>query len=203
MNTNRIKQILAKNKIQPTIHNFAEQQRKFSKYEWAFLVIADIWGKDTIIKTNCDIQKDKQGVDLEIVTPDNQSITIDVKQRNSGSSKYWGLGMPELPIEFWSCIERKQPGWIIDDTKINDWVLFVFDPSDSNHYFLFHTNELRKVAKYRIHTWRRNYKTYIQHTKGNWEDYHSEVAFIPVKELIHCYKTDFPNALMQEGMVIQ
>lgn len=136
-----------------------------------------IAGCVSVVKT--DSITDRAGVDYIATLRKGAEVTIDGKTRTRGCSKYWRSG-PELALELWSVIPEHgstgKAGWTVCETKNVDYILFTFDPSDSDLVFLYPFQLLRMTFRKNYYIWKaQGYKTDIQ-SSGSWK---SECIFIP------------------------
>lgn len=71
-----------------------------------------------------DVRQDgwaqRGGIDRLIVLESGRTITIDEKVRR----KDWG----DILLEFWSSVEKKQPGWVEKELAC-DYIAYAFEPS--------------------------------------------------------------------------
>lgn len=132
---------------------------------------------------------DKNGIDYVVTLRRGAQIFVDSKTRRIGCSKYWskdptGLLVPELALEKWSVMpggkysihkDRSKVGWTLCTRKKTDFILYVFDPSDSKDVFLFSFQLLRLAFLAQGAAWFSTYKHESQ-DNGKWE---SESVFVP------------------------
>jgi hypothetical protein len=82
---------------------------------------------------------DKKGIDFVATLRRGAVVNIDIKRREKGVSRYW-KNEPELTLEQWSvCPSNKLlgvVGWTLDERKKTDYVLYVFDSSDTDTAYL-------------------------------------------------------------------
>lgn len=130
-----------------------------------------------VIKTNG--QQDRAGIDYLATLRGGAVVAIDAKTRQSGCSRYWADGIPDLALEKWSVIPSNgydgKTGWTLSETSNVDYILFTFDKSDSNEVFLYPFQLLRAAFRAEIHNWYRIYRHRIQNS-GTWQ---SECVFVP------------------------
>ena len=145
-------------------------------------------GSMSVTKTSSDL--DKLGVDYIVTLQDGAEIFIDVKTREKGASKYWDYGEPELAIEIWSVCCSKV-GWNFSKKSAVDYILYTFDPSDYNQYYLFPFQQLRIASQRNFHAWKSQYKTAFQ-SSYEWQ---SQAMFIPVSVVIKAIQYEMSGDL--------
>ena len=122
--------------------------------------------------------KDDGGVDYWVYL-EGKRYGIDIKRRTAGCSKFWKEG-PELALELWSNVEKRQIGWTLDESKKTDIVIFIFDDSDFEQAIWFWFKELLAVFQKQGRNWYDTYFSQYQKTFGiNEKWYHSRVLFVP------------------------
>lgn len=130
----------------------------------------------SVMKTDSEI--DKTGIDYIATLRKFAEVTIDGKARRPGCSKHWKQG-PELALEKWSVKpangSKGKVGWTLCEAKNVDYILFTFDPSDSDAVFLYPFQLLRMTFRRNYSEWWKHYKTDIQ-SSGSWK---SECIFVP------------------------
>ena len=128
------------------------------------------------VKTGLDV--DKQGVDYIVSLTDGSSVTIDAKTRKAGSSKWWQNGV-ELCLERYSVVEQKKVGWLFKDSTVHpDYILYTFDRSDTDKYFLIPYLLLRKAAYRHWKEWEARYGIKKQPNSSHG-GYTSDAVFVP------------------------
>lgn len=144
--------------------------------------------------TTSGVELDKKGVDYIAKLRAGAEVYVDAKTRESGCSKYWKKGEPELAIEIWSVLPMGKyqtrvgkAGWTLDEAKITDMVLYTFNSSDSDTAFLFPFQSLRMAARRMARHWMRNFKVDIQDS-GSWQ---SQAVFVPASEVIRAMETTY------------
>lgn len=116
------------------------------------------------------------GIDYFVTDRYNNTITIDVKRRRPGVSRYWAnRNDPELTLE--TARSTGNPGFILNDTKKTDLYLFIFDNSDTEQFFYIRADWLRYVFRQHQTEWEQ-----YKHTRYH-ADYWSEFYCIPVSVL--------------------
>jgi hypothetical protein len=142
---------------------------------------------------------DRIGVDYIAKLRRGAEVYIDAKTREPGCSRYW-RGEPELAIEIWSVIpggryniprSRSKAGWTLDEGKVTDLVLYVFDKQDSETAYLLPFQPLRMAARRNGQEWMGNYKTDIQNN-GTWE---SMAVFVPASVVIGAVTETFSGVM--------
>ena len=132
----------------------------------------------TVIKA--DIEQDKKGADYIATLEGGAVIYIDVKTRVKGASRYWQYGEPELALESHSVVEKEKIGWTFSDSAITDYVMFTFDPSDTELFYIFPFQQLRRAFWQNFKEWKAAYGLKEQ-VSDNW---HSAAVFVPVPVVI-------------------
>lgn len=128
---------------------------------------------------------DKRGRDYRVILPNKDVFALDHKNRDPGCSKYWKNGEPELAPEVWSKIPEPgipgQVGWMLDHTKITDYVLCTFDASDTELCYLALFSEYRELFENNYDSLKLRYRVATQVSDG-WK---SECIFVPVSALVN------------------
>lgn len=95
---------------------------------------------------------DKSGVDYVVTLQDGAALLVDEKRRRAGCSRHWRHGGVELFLEIWSvkpdARHRGVVGWPLRADALTDYVLFTFDPSDTDRAYLvpFHLLRLALIS---------------------------------------------------------
>jgi len=134
-----------------------------------------------VVKT--DLKMDRTGVDYIATLDKGAEIYIDAKARERGASRFWS-GEPELALEIWSVIpdgqqEGKQ-GWTLSESTLVDYILYTFDASDSEQYYILPFQLLRKAFIHRFWLWKQQYGSWTQNSV-RWR---SESMFVPASVVI-------------------
>jgi hypothetical protein len=119
---------------------------------------------------------DRQGVDFTATLRRGAKLNIDIKAREPGVSRRWrtpqffgGPKEPELTLEKWSAMPIDDrpgvAGWTLDESRITDYVLYLFAPTDSREAFLIPFQILRMVFIRNMEAWMR--KHYVGHCESN------------------------------------
>ena len=135
----------------------------------------------TVEKTDSSL--DKQGVDYIVTLKDGSTVTIDAKTRKPGAGRYWH-GEPELCLERYSVVEEKKVGWLFKNSPVHpDYILYTFDKSDTDKFYIFPYVLLRKAAYVNWKLWERRYGIRRQ---GNTSHggYNSDAIFVPAGVLV-------------------
>lgn len=147
---------------------------------------------------------DRIGVDYIATLRRGAKVFVDAKTREPGCSKWWRGGEPELAIEIWSVCpggkysvprSRSKPGWTVDEGKVTDMVLYVFDPQDSTTAYLMPFQSLRMAAREHLPEWQRRFKVDVQ-DNGTWQ---SKAVFVPASVVIDAVTKTFTGALAGGG----
>jgi hypothetical protein len=132
------------------------------------------------------------GIDYWAYLRGGAKLAIDIKAREHGCSKYWkscplfGVGVePELALEIWSVKPEPenftgQAGWTLSESKETDYILHVFDISDTPERFLLPFQLLRMGFRRNIKEWTRKFRVETQRTsRANGHRWQSECVFVP------------------------
>lgn len=137
-----------------------------------------------------DKETDKKGVDYIATLSDGAEIGIDVKARGKGYSKYWKNGHEDLMLEIWSVCpdenNKGKVGWTLSKKTNVDFILFTFDETDSNKYYLLPYQLLRMAFQTNGRKWIEKYgrKQSTSTTKKSNRVWHSQAVFVPAEEVI-------------------
>ncbi len=133
---------------------------------------------------------DLKGVDFVATLRRGATVNVDLKARRKGCSRHWRRSgpdfepEPELALETWSAVpgdeQRGKVGWTLDESKITDYTLHVFDPSDTAQVFLLPFQLLRMAFRRRLSDWRGLFRCERQ-DNGDWV---SECLFVPAETVI-------------------
>lgn len=128
--------------------------------------------------TKTDVEQDRAGIDYVAILRKGARILIDAKTRTRGCGRHWKQG-PELALETWSVLpderNKGKVGWTLCEAKEVDYILFTFDPADSNEVFLYPFQLLRIAFVNNLNAWYRKYKVDTQDS-GRWK---SRCVFVP------------------------
>lgn len=127
----------------------------------------------------CDLVNDKHGSDY-IATLGNTKIFIDAKTREKGASRFWKHGEPELVLEVFSVVEEKKIGWTFSGHSIADYILYTFDPADTDKIYMLPFQSLRKIAFEKIKEWSITYGKKVQES----DTWHSMAVFVPASVVL-------------------
>lgn len=135
-------------------------------------------------------EEDKKGVDYIVTLEGGARIRVDAKRRRKGASKTWRRREePELAIETWSVITpdgRRKKGWTYNTEKECDLILYVFDPEDTDKYYLIPFPLLRQAAINNLIEWDCRYKQRTQRSLG-WK---SKCMMVPATIVIEAVKSE-------------
>ena len=113
------------------------------------------------------------GIDYIVTDRSGNTVNIDVKRRRPGVSRYWAnRNDPEITLE--TARSTGNPGFILNDEKLTDLYLFIFDETDTDQYFYMRADWLRYVFKQHQNEWEQ-----YKHTRYH-ADYWSEFYCLPV-----------------------
>lgn len=133
--------------------------------------------------------QDKSGIDYIVRLIGGREITVDIKTREQGCSKYWkrktskGSPMPELAIETIAAQDgsSEKIGWTLDHKKQTDLILYRWHNSDCDHCFMICFHTLRMTAERMIDDWR---ATFRETTQRNCQ-WISRAVFVPADIVLH------------------
>lgn len=137
-------------------------------------------------------EMDRKGADYIAMLRSGRKFTVDAKSRQKGCGSYWKHGEPELALERWSVVPcprfpRGKIGWTLDSSKITDFVLFTFDPSDTELAYLVPFQHLRKAFIRFGKCWLDEYGPMAQQiTDGR---YKSACLFVPAIDVLNAIRT--------------
>lgn len=132
-------------------------------------------------KTNTDI--DKTGVDYYAVLESGVVINIDAKARERGASRYWANGEPELAIETWS-VYKSKPGWTFSLKSDVDYILYSFDSTDADKYYLLPFQLLRNAAIANYRKWESQFPEKSQYSYDDGRKWESRCIFVPASVVL-------------------
>lgn len=128
-----------------------------------------------------NINGDDNGIDFVATLRRGAELNIDLKAREP-CSRYWAeRNEPELALETWSvCQDERHPkgrtGWTLDESKLTDYTLHVFDPADTTEVFLLPFQLLRMAFHRNLFGWRSKFRERKNRKRNeSWDS-----AFIPV-----------------------
>ncbi len=132
------------------------------------------------------LEEDRAGIDYVATLSSGVSLHIDAKTRERGASRFWKYRQPELALETWSVMPQgEQPGkigWTLDQQKRTDLVLYTFDPSDSDYFYILPFQLLRITFNRELNRWLKQFgPPQAQCTEGRWR---SECVFVPVGSVL-------------------
>lgn len=141
------------------------------------------------------LEMDKTGIDYIGTLRGGAEVMIDMKTREPGCKKFWKFNKetqrvePEVSLEIWSGMPcEKKPsgktGWTLDESKLTDYTVHVFDTNDTNEVFLLPFQILRMVFRENLETWRKQYRVAIQ----NSGTHKSQCMFVPAHVVLEAIK---------------
>lgn len=142
---------------------------------------------DAISISKTDEMTDRQGIDYIATMRKYAEILVDAKTRDKGCSRFWGNGA-ELALEIWSVRPggrfntpklMAKTGWTLCEKKNVDYILFTYDPKDTEECFLLPYQLLREVFKQNLSTWCNKFKVDIQQSKTGTARWESQCVFVP------------------------
>ncbi len=119
---------------------------------------------------------DRNGTDWWIEHESGRFLSVDCKIREHDCAKYHA---DDLALETWSVVEKKIPGWTLNEKKRTDYVLWLW--LDTGRWCLVPFPMLCKAFQAKHSEWKKKYKTAQQYTSER--NYHSECVFVPRKEV--------------------
>ena len=158
------------------------------------LIQSWLTGCVSVVASN--VADDRNGIDYWATLRRGAVVGIDHKLRDPGCSKFWKLGWPELALEIWSVTpENGKPGatgWTLDEAKNTDYILYTFDPGDSDEAYLVPFQLLRLVFRKHFDEWCAAYhplpqKSYRAATGHSW---HSEAVFVPAPVVLDAVRDE-------------
>lgn len=136
------------------------------------IILKEIFGQDKTILEN-SVNTDDKGIDFYIFSLETK-IKVDVKIRNRCSYN------KDVALEIWSNIEKQKPGWTLDDTKLTDYIVWIWQ--DNNYYFV-DFKKLKRIFKKYKEKWMNDYYSPTQCTTNHNYIYHSQCVFVPIREI--------------------
>lgn len=127
---------------------------------------------------------DRSGIDYIATLDGGALVYIDAKTRRKGAKRTWTNGIPRLALELWSRRPEKfegqivtpgKPGWTVSRSTQCDMILYTFDKSDTDLFYLIPYQHLRMAFQKHFQEWKSIYPCKIQKNKG----YESEAMFVP------------------------
>lgn len=182
------------------IHDF-EQKLSFSlgKKEQIDIEMLkkSIYGCTQVIKT--DAETDKTGIDYIATLRRGATINIDAKARAKGASKYWKHGEPELALETWNVVPMENldgvVGWTLNEASNADMILYTFDQSDTNKFYLLPFQHLRMSFVTNYNDWKQKYKLFRENSKRGNNYWKSEAIFVPASIVLNAITNEMNKSL--------
>lgn len=138
--------------------------------------------------TKAPVELDVAGIDYVATLRRGATVNIDVKARSAGCSQYWDDGEPELALEIWSVVPedglRGSAGWTLDEGKLTDYTLHVFDPSDTTQSFLLPFQLLRMAFRRHLTMWRSVYDVHYQRSHRHGRNWRSQCVMVPAVRVL-------------------
>lgn len=142
-----------------------------------------------------DVKTDKQGVDYIVTLKDGSRFTVDAKTRQKGAKRWWKQEEPELALEKYSVVELKKVGWLFKDSTVHpDYILYTFDKTDSDKFYLVPYMLLRKAAFRQWKHWEKQYGVKKQPNES-YGGYTSDAIFVPASVLIGAVAREMVGAV--------
>jgi len=135
---------------------------------------------EEVFKTTPEM--DRKGIDYVAVLDGGAVINIDAKARRKGAVRPGSE--PNLALETWSVCPREnqkgKPGWTCSRTSDVDLILYTFDRSDTDKFYLIPFQHLRIAFQRNFKAWREKYPLYRQQNT-TWD---SEAMFVPASVVL-------------------
>lgn len=153
--------------------------------------------RDCVDVRKTDIETDKNGVDYIATLNGGAEIGIDVKTRDKGASSFWKHGEAELALEIWSVcpdsVNNKAGkwGWTLSNKTNVDFILFTFDATDWDKFYLLPYQLLRMAFFRNGREWVNKY-FHARQISNNWQ---SEAVFVPVSVVIEAIKAEMQGEI--------
>ena len=126
------------------------------------------------------LKDDKNGIDYWVTLRRGARVGIDHKARDSGCSRFWTNGEPELSLELWSVLPENGNagvvGWTLSETKNTDYTLHTFDKKDTDQCYLLPFQLLRMAFRSRCKDWMKMMRGPAIQNSGRWK---SQCVFVP------------------------
>lgn len=126
-------------------------------------------------KTN-DRTRQRLGIDAILHCQNGDKIPVDLKVLNK--DPVVEFGRLDIPLEITSCVERNTPGYLLHGGMDTRYIIWIFKPTGRVVRLPFRT--LAATLKLNLTKWQKRYRLHQQTTKGYYENYHSEVMFVPL-----------------------
>lgn len=149
----------------------------------------------TVYKT--DKKTDKKGIDYIAVLDHGAKINIDAKRRKAGVRKV--NGYPECALEIWSVMPDKannvvgKAGWTCSRSTDVDMILYVFDNSEWDKFYLVPFQHLRAAFQKNAREWAKIYRVSNQLNEA-WT---SQCMFVPANVLIQAVADEMIHTIRQ------
>ncbi len=137
-----------------------------------------------LVESTCK-ELDMLGIDFIAKLRGGAILNVDVKRRAKGVSRHWkpsptGEIEPELTLEYWSVCPKDgqggKVGWTLDESKLTDYILYVFDPADTQEAFLLPFQLLRIAFRKNLKQWGESFRVGKCSTESRYE---TESYFVP------------------------
>lgn len=142
-----------------------------------------------------DRETDKTGIDYVATLVGGAKINIDAKARRRGAVKE---GDAVLALEIWSVVPSPgrhwkpegKIGWTLSTETNVDMILYTFDRSEWDKFYLVPFQHLRMAFIRNHKEWFAEYGTSTQRNKG----YQSAAVFVPAKVVIQAIAQEMTRA---------
>ena len=152
---------------------------------------------------NCEIvyktdkKTDKLGIDYIAVLRDGATINIDAKRRRKGVRMIDGY--PELALEIWSVVpdedNQGKVGWTRSLSTNVDMILYVFDKSDWDKFYIVPFQHLRMAFEHNMLKWEKMYGVRVQEN-ATW---YSSCMFVPANVVLRAVACQMAHTIEEAG----
>jgi hypothetical protein len=133
---------------------------------------------DALTIRKAALENDKLGADYWLEFRNGQFRAVDVKVR---AEDWKPKGKPDVALEIWANTGKGKRGWAIDDTKITDYVLFVW--LDTGRADLFDFRLLKAVTQANLDKWSGDCQSANQTTATKRGNYTARCLFVSGRDL--------------------
>jgi hypothetical protein len=121
---------------------------------------------------------DKRGVDWWLDMLSGERLPVDCKIRDDDPIPRFGAHCDDVALETWSVIEKRIPGWTLDENKKTAYIFWLW--KDTGRWCIVPFPLLVKAFKAKKDEWIKTYRVARQNTNNR---YHSECVFVNRKEM--------------------
>jgi len=159
-------------------------------------------------------RQDRAGVDWIATLRKGAMVLIDCKTRTFGCARHWQDGQPDMALETWSVRpfgkfntprHLAKVGWALCETKNVDYILFKFDPRDTQAVYLLPYQSLRIAFRRNLAQWKKDYKVDVQTTETTQyrQGWQSEAVFVPATVVIRAMEQCYSGTLVRPDCSVQ